>query len=378
MRTRVLKWLLIAGLVLTGLAVGGLLVSASGIIPIKASSGHWALTRWLLQFSKRRSVGTHSLLVEKPPLEKPWLVLKGAGHYETGCSFCHGSPALETPGVVGGMTPAPPRLAARIATWDREELFYIVKHGIKFTGMPAWPSQRRDDEVQAMVAFLLALPELDAQGYRQLVHGEVPAAGAVGLLPDSLDRSQVRRTVTESCARCHGLDGLGRGNAAFPKLAGQSHEYLKAALEAYAGGKRHSGVMQPIAVTLKASEKHAVARFYSRLSADASSDPLSSDPSIARGERIASRGIFEQGVPSCSDCHGPGGAPRNAAYPNLAGQYADYLVLQLELFKTQNRGGSPYAHLMNHVATRLNPEQMRDVARYYASLASTGEKSSQR
>jgi cytochrome c553 len=52
----------------------------------------------------------------------------------------------------------------------------------------------------------------------------------------------------------------------------------------------------------------------------------------------------------------------------LAGQYADYLRLQLELFKTQHRGGSPYAHIMYNVASRLQPEQIRAVAHYYASL----------
>jgi cytochrome c553 len=73
------------------------------------------------------------------------------------------------------------------------------------------------------------------------------------------------------------------------------------------------------------------------------------------------------------DCHGPGPHRRNSAYPNLAGQYADYLVLQLELFKQDGRGGSAYAHIMRHVATRLGTEQMRDVAAYYASLSPGGD-----
>ena len=86
------------------------------------------------------------------------------------------------------------------------------------------------------------------------------------------------------------------------------------------------------------------------------------------GARIAREGIPEQNVPSCSDCHGPGGEPRNPAYPRLAGQYEEYLVLQLELFAGGRRGGSRYAHIMQQVAPRLKPEQMREVARYYASL----------
>jgi cytochrome c553 len=65
--------------------------------------------------------------------------------------------------------------------------------------------------------------------------------------------------------------------------------------------------------------------------------------------------------------------PRNPAYPLVAGQYADYLVLQLELFKKQHRGGTAYAHLMHTVAVRLTPEQMRDVALYYASLDSASD-----
>jgi len=45
----------------------------------------------------------------------------------------------------------------------------------------------------------------------------------------------------------------------------------------------------------------------------------------------------------------------------LAGQYADYLSLQLELFKNETRGVTAYARLMRTVAARLTPEHMRDV-----------------
>jgi cytochrome c553 len=99
-------------------------------------------------------------------------------------------------------------------------------------------------------------------------------------------------------------------------------------------------------------------------------------PAIQRGEAIARRGIPTRRVPSCVSCHGPGAAPRNPVYPDLTGQYADYLVLQLELFKEQQRGGTAYAHLMRTVAANLTPEQMRDVALYYASLSSARERPS--
>src|SRR5688572_17415740 len=171
-RARMMHYAVTVAVLLTVLGIGGFLVAASGIIPIKASSGHWAITRWFFQFAKQRSVVTHTLTLKAPPLEEPWLVLKGAGHYEFGCRPCHGSPDLRHPRIAQRLLPVPPYLPQTIHRWDREELFYLVKHGIKFTGMPAWPSQQRDDEVWAMVAFLRAFPELDAEAYQRLVHGE--------------------------------------------------------------------------------------------------------------------------------------------------------------------------------------------------------------
>lgn len=352
------RWIKV-GLALGVLAAfGGLLVAASGLIPIKASSGHWVLTEMFLQFSKDRSLATHTLFLELPPLEAPRLVLQGAGHYETGCRPCHGSPELRSPRVPRAMLPPPPDLPSLVPSRSAEELFYVVKHGIKFTGMPAWPVQGRDDEVEAMVAFLLKLPGLDGAEYRQLVHG-----------PTALEPGMAPRVVVQSCARCHGAKGEGRGLGAFPKLAGQRSEYQLAALEAYAQDHRYSGIMQPIAAGLRPEEWDQASDYYAGLSPGSlpRSAHNESEVVIERGREIAERGIPAQRTPSCRDCHGPGPERKNSAYPALAGQYAEYLVLQLELFKSRRRGGSSHAHLMMRVASTLSSEQMSDVARYYAA-----------
>ena len=359
-----------AGAVLAVLAVGGFLLAASGIVPIKASSGHWGITRWFLSFSMQRSISFHTIGKTAPPLDDPELVLKGAGHYETGCRPCHGSPALRHPRVAQQMTPHPPYLPPEIGNWDPAELFYIVKHGIKFTGMPAWPARHRDDEVWAMVAFLRALPDLNEREYRMLTQGKSPPYDGTAPIHQLLDPQDAPPAVTQSCARCHGTEGLGRGAGEVPRLAGQHPTYLFAALRAFARGERHSGMMEPVAAGLSVEEMREIARYYGSVdmppAAPDSADPLS----IERGRVIAQEGLPSQGIPSCADCHGPAPTPRNPAYPVLAGQYADYIVLQLELFKKDHRGGSPYAHLMEPTADRLTPEQMRDVALYYQSLAS--------
>lgn len=373
MKHGVRRWGLKAAVVVVALALAGFAVMASGIVPIKASSGHFAATAWLLQFGKSRSLATHTLGMDLPALGEPALILRGAGHYESGCRPCHGSPELRRPRIAAAMTPSPPYLAPLIGTRDPEELFYVVKHGIKFTGMPAWPVRHRDDEVRAVVAFLLELPRLDADAYRRLVYGDARGELDVPSLPGLSARAS--RAVA-TCRRCHGVDGLGRGHAAFPKLAGQRREYLVLALRAFAEDRRQSGIMGPIAASLASDELRELAGYYASLgagvgaeSARTASARATAPGRTAAGEAIAMRGIPSRGVPSCVDCHGPGSAPRNHAYPNLAGQYADYLVLQLELFKSERRGGSAFAHLMEHVASRLSAEQMRDVAAYYASLA---------
>lgn len=358
-------WLTLAGLGIA-LAIGGFTVAATGIVPIKASSGHWPVTQWFLQFSKRQSVSFHALRIEVPPLDDPALVARGAGHYDLGCRPCHGSPERPLPPIPAALTGPPPRLEQRVREWRARELFYVVKHGIKFTGMPAWPALAREDEVWAVVAFLQRLPELDAAAYRQLAEGET--RGLLDLSPASAGAAaSPPEPVVDVCARCHGVDGRGRGIGAFPILAGQSAEYLVNALRAYAEGRRHSGIMQPVAAALTAGEADRIAAHYAA-QAPAGGMRATDPAAVPRGASIARLGAPEADVPSCADCHGPGTAPRNPAYPRLAGQPATYLAGQLRLMKERHRGGSEYVHLMHSFVDRLTDGQILDAAAYYSSL----------
>lgn len=355
------------------LAIVGIVVVVGGLIPIKASSGHWPITRWFLEFSMERSFSTQSLGVEVPPLDDPALILRGATQYETTCRPCHGAPDLRAPRVAAAMTPTPPYLPEVVTNLDAAELFSITKHGVKFTGMPGWPSQKRDDEVWAMVAFLQRLPGLTVAEYQQLVFGQTRASGASAPIEMLTGAENLPRVVRERCARCHGVDGRGRGVGAFPKLAGQHEAYLHNALSAFESGRRHSGIMEPVAAGLTDTEMRELAAYYANLppaiaTHGAREHGAREHGGITRGRDIAHRGIPSQRVPACIDCHGPKEPHPRREYPMLAGQYAGYLVLQLELFRSGNRGGSPYAHLMNEVAPKLTPQQIRDVAAYYESL----------
>jgi cytochrome c553 len=369
-RTPLRHWIAGAVATIVGAGLFGGLVLISGIVPIKASSGHWRITAWFLDFAKSRSVATYTLGMSAPPLEDNALAMKGASHFDFGCAPCHGSPLLEQPTIARQMTPRPPALRSAASEFDRDELFYIVKHGIKFTGMPAWPALQRDDEVWSVVAFLQRLPALDANGYRELA-APVPISD----LPDPLDAlvppSRTPAAVRESCARCHGFDGLGRSTGAFPVLAGQKFEYLLASLQAYARGRRYSGIMQPASAPLDPGEMQSVAAYYSGLGRNkAKAVVASADPDLLeRGRIIASRGVPDRLVPPCLECHGER-QPRNPLYPLLWGQYEEYIALQLQLFRAGNRGGTDYSSVMRKVAATLSDDDVRAAARYFASYPS--------
>ncbi len=299
------------------------LVVATGLIPIQASSGHWKVTSWVLDLIKRRSVHTYSRSIEVPALDHPALVARGAAHYERSCRTCHGSPAAARPPLVMKMTPHPPFLPERMERWDDAELFQIVKHGIKFTGMPAWPAPRRNDEIWAVVAFLRQLPGLSADRYWRQAVGEPHHPGAAP-------------SIVEICAACHGADGRGRDGGAFPTIAGQNAPYLRRALEAYAGGRRHSGMMGPIAAAIEPRTRDALIDYYAALPPATSHG---ADGDVARGQAIAQHGIQERRIPACLECHQPD-ADQNRAYPILDGQHAGFLLQQLQLFNEDARGGS--------------------------------------
>lgn len=357
---------LLLGLAVAG-ALGGFLVAWSGIINIGASTGHWWITNVTLHWAMRQSVETHSMGVEAQPLDEVALARRGAGHYAAACAPCHGAPGLQRSPVARQMTPHPPFLPKDVAAWDDAELFWIVQHGVKFTGMPAWPARAREDELWAMVAFLRRLPDMDAAGYRELAYG---AAQAPQSIADHAEQDAAQTATPESagCLRCHGSEG--EGGAAFPRLAGQNAAYLFASLEAYAEGRRHSGFMQAAAAGLDEAAMRRLAEHY----ADATPSAADTAPSpavagdAAAGGTLARRGDPQRGVPACASCHGLAEGPRFPYYPKLAGQQAWYLALQLRLLKAGERGGTPYAHIMHAVAERLDDKQIDDLAAFYAGL----------
>jgi len=351
-------WRLILGLLAAALA-GALLFAWSGLYSVAATQGHYPFFRVFLAFALRQSVQTHTMGLQAPSLDDPAMVRLGAGHYQGGCAPCHGAPDRARNPIARRMLPEPPYLASVVGTWSNEELFWIVRHGIKYAGMPSWTAPERTDEVWSMVAFLRRMPDMETTMYRRLAFGEA-ASSAVGANEgvQLLLRNGPVGNGVAACARCHGIDGAGDPTGAFPRLPGQTEAYLYEALKAYAYGSRPSGVMQPVAASLNDAEMRLLAAHYARQSTPPPPTQAGMTPALlARGRTIAQEGVPERNVGSCAACHSP--SVESALFPRLAGQHARYIATQLELWMTGVRGGGhqgPAAGIMAR-AVGIDPRQ---------------------
>jgi len=155
------------------LAVAALLFIFSGVYDVSASNPDSGLIAWALQTTQSRSVHrAYERLegkVQIPRLDKPQTVRTGLIHYHEMCVTCHGAPGVKISEIGQGLNPYPPELAARAAEDEPLETFWIVKNGIKMTGMPAFGATHSDDEIWAIVAFLNRMPKLSPQEYQALV-----------------------------------------------------------------------------------------------------------------------------------------------------------------------------------------------------------------
>jgi mono/diheme cytochrome c family protein len=95
------------------------------------------------------------------------------------CRGCHGAPGID-PSVIGeGLNPPPPELATAEVDWSDAELFWIVKNGIRLSGMPAFGISHDDRELWNLVAFVRRISRVSAEEYERLAESSAPAGARI-------------------------------------------------------------------------------------------------------------------------------------------------------------------------------------------------------
>ena len=221
--------LLAAGLLaLAGAAV----VVRFGLYDVQATTQHTQPVFSLLEVTLKNAVRVRAAGIETPPPAAAEAFGRGAACYRDHCAQCHGGPG-EAPGAVGmSMTPVPGPLVNAVRRWHEREIYWITRHGIKMSGMPAWELRLVDAELWAIVGFIGRLPELSPADYRARLEavrdttcptrqergaagfgaaksaGETPAALAVEVADEASAEARARLVLRQyACVTCHTIPG---------------------------------------------------------------------------------------------------------------------------------------------------------------------------
>lgn len=150
------------------IVVGKAVFIWSGAYDIAADEPHWRLTERVMETLRDRSIAARTADIAVPDLDDEALIRAGAGNYDAMCTGCHLKPGLESTEPSKGLYPAPPDLT-RKRVENPAAAFWVIKHGIKMSGMPAWGRSMGDEYIWGMVAFIRELPAMPSHRYEALV-----------------------------------------------------------------------------------------------------------------------------------------------------------------------------------------------------------------
>ena len=168
-----------------------------------------------------------------------------------------------------------------------------------------------------------------------------------------------------TCLACHGPDG-NSVNPQWPKLAGQHPGYTRKQLVEFQSGEmRRDTMMAPMIAGLSEQDMEDLAAYYA---IRPRTGGFASEERVELGERMYRGGNLETGVAACMGCHGPKGlGDPLAGFPSLAGQHAEYVVVQLEAFRSGERSNDVNG-MMRDIARWMSRDEMLAVAEYIAGL----------
>lgn len=147
-------------------------VAYGGAYDIAASRGHTAGMRWFMDTTMHSSIRSRAGDADAQRVAGADLDA-GASEYKSMCEHCHGGPGVDPAGWSRGMLPQPPHLVEEARDWEPAEVVWIVRHGIKYTGMPAFGDGHREETLWDIAAFVKALPGMTPVEYR--ARGHAPA-----------------------------------------------------------------------------------------------------------------------------------------------------------------------------------------------------------
>lgn len=218
-----MKILIVLGVLAALGASGAAAFVWSGLYDISATDQHLPPTYWAIEKTMRRSVARRGNDISVPALGTPEQLDRGLAIYRSHCVQCHGAPGVAPEPFALGLTPLPAPLVQTGREWTPGEIYWVVRYGIKMTGMPAWEFRMSDEEIWSVVAFVRQLPYYTPEAYRRLqvtAHRHEQHDGASSTAPPSPERGRIA-IQQYACVACHTIPGITGPDARVgPPLAG--------------------------------------------------------------------------------------------------------------------------------------------------------------
>jgi cytochrome c553 len=170
------------------------------------------------------------------------------------------------------------------------------------------------------------------------------------------------------CGACHGMDG-NSSDAQYPKLAGQSEQYIVRQLTDFKAAKRQNPIMMGMAAPLSQQDMHDVGAYF------ASKTPLpgvADQALVEHGQALFRQGDATRGIPACMACHSIDGRGNpGAKYPQLTSQHAQYIEATLKAWHDGTTwGDDAQSQIMPAIAKKLEPGDIAALSSYIEGLHS--------
>lgn len=231
--------LTIATLALAAAAVAAAMVYG-GLYNVASTAQHTQVVYSVLETAMRQSVRLRARDIATPKLDDERMVQHGAACFRDKCVQCHGAPGVAQSDIGKSMQPVPGPLVDAGQRWRPRELYWLTRHGIKMSGMPAWEFHLTEEDLWSTVAFLARLPDLTPQQYAEITELRVvpgsspPGAPACGRLQQAaaaappIDVARGKRALYQyACNACHTIPGVtGSAPHVGPPLDGMARRSL--------------------------------------------------------------------------------------------------------------------------------------------------------
>jgi mono/diheme cytochrome c family protein len=166
------RWLVVATAIIGSVLVVCFLAASifvySGAFDVAADTPHSQPVYWAMRQVRQYLIAARAHDAVPNDLGDAKRIASGAGQYAEMCSSCHLAPGMQRTEISRGLYPRAPELRRGSSLTPAEE-FWVVKHGIEMTGMPAWGVTHDDKILWDVVAFLRKMPEMTAEEYQALV-----------------------------------------------------------------------------------------------------------------------------------------------------------------------------------------------------------------